>query len=86
MKILITTKGNFSRKAIAQMAKEGTTIIEAKNPNDIKIISEASFLDSNILSMSAIKAIADTDSMSANTRFVKEFYNRLVEKEKSKTL
>lgn len=81
MKIIITKPGNFDKKAKVELIKQGICLIEANEPESVKIISDADFGDANQIMFAAMDAIYNNNSSTDHSYFFKSMYKRIKQKD-----
>lgn len=83
-KIIVTKPKSISVKDKKLMQKNGFIVIEAENPQDVKVISEVEILDTSDLLMSALFSITQgNQSLSYQSYFAGELIKRIQKKELS---
>lgn len=80
-KILITEPGNISPADKLKLANNGVLVIEAKDPDKVKYISELESIDYKSIAMSALHSYSTMPCSDSRDRFVTELNKRLKEKE-----
>lgn len=85
MKIIITTKGNFDKKAKADLIQQGICLIEAENPESVKIISDADFGDANQIMFAALDCLNESGTASNHSSFFRYLHKRIKQKDKPVT-
>lgn len=77
-KIIITTAGNIPVTTKKQLTDAGVIIIEAKDPDKIKVMNFADDIFTHDLLMAALKSVTENNGGGA---FAKELNKRLIAKE-----
>jgi hypothetical protein len=78
MKIIITTPNNFSKEDKSELIKQGICVIEAKNPDKVKIVADVDFGDTAQVMFAALDALRDSG------HHKQEFFDSLAKRLKKK--